>query len=241
MHNEDIVIVENISKKYGEFVALDDISFTVKKGEYIGLIGPNGAGKSTLLKILLGLEKATHGSVRFVQNVQVGYVPQDYLLGTTIPIAVYEVLGMATDDALNHAAHKNDYAKALTSVGLDQGLLNENFHLLSGGQKQRVIVARALMCDPDILFFDEPLSGVDLHAKMEIYDLLHEINVKNNITIVFVSHEIERIIKKCDRVLCLNKKIYKGCHPASFVHDEIQECKDEECQLQDGAIHHEHE
>ncbi len=231
----EVLKVTHVTKKYGDTVVLDDVSFCVEKGSYVGLIGPNGAGKSTLLKIILDLEKPTQGSITIAPGTTIGYVPQHYDLQSVVPIAVHEVLGMAHTSIMRHTHHYRDYKNVLRSVQLDDAFLTQNFHTLSGGQKQRVIIARALMHNPDFLLFDEPLSGVDFETKIAIYDVLHTLHKKHHMTIIFVSHEVKQVIRKCDRVLCLDRSIHKGCHPVQFARGKKQTCD-----VRHGAVHHHH-
>ena len=240
IQQESQIIVTDLTKKIGETVIIDRVSFAIKKGEYVGLIGPNGAGKSTLLKILLGLETYTSGSFVIADSVRIGYVPQQYILSDHVPISVQEVVQMGLiARACNGSVHAciND---AMHRVGLPESLLSKNFHLLSGGQKQRVIIARAIVSSPDILFCDEPLSGVDHASKIQIYNVLADINKIYGTTIIFVSHEIENIIERSDRVLCLNKALFQGCHPIDFAKNDGV-CMSQKIEHEQKTIHHHHD
>jgi len=217
-----IISLENIGITFGENTVLSNISFTVNKGEYIGLIGPNGAGKSTLLKIILGSTAPSMGTVKIEKNISFGYVPQDYFLSTVFSISVEEVILMASSSLFfwKTKYEKKRIFEVLEMVGLKQEFLNKNFQDLSGGQKQRVIIARSLFQNPDVLLFDEPLSGVDFATKIQIYELLADLNSQYSTTIIFVSHEIESVVSKCHRILCLNRTIKEGCHPIEFSQGE---------------------
>ena len=199
-------------------VILDDVSFSINAGEYVGLIGPNGAGKSSLIKLILGFQKPTSGSLSLESGIKIGYVPQNYNLSTVVPIAVREVLVMSGVKDLQILEQN------LEKVGLNSDFLSKNFHQLSGGQQQRVIIARALCSQPDLLVFDEPLNGVDYQTKLSIYDLLLDFNKKKNLTILFVSHEVDHIVGYCDHILCLNRTMHIGCHPLDFAKGVITDC-----------------
>ncbi len=204
--------------QFGNTTVLSNISLSVQKGEYIGLIGPNGAGKSTLLQIILGNIPPTTGVVIRKKNISFGYVPQDYFLHTNFSISVEEVIGMASTSLfLWKTKHeKKRCTEVLQMVGLDKEFGKRNFQDLSGGQKQRVIIARSLFNTPDVLLFDEPLSGVDFATKIQIYELLADLNTQYSTTIIFVSHEIESVISKCNKIFCINKTMHNGCHPMEF-------------------------
>lgn len=237
-----IISLNNVGVQFGEHTALENISFSVEKGEYVGLIGPNGAGKSTLLQVILGILPPTSGEISIGKNVVFGYVPQNYFLNTTFSILVEEVLEMGSSSPFfwGNKKTKQRMEKVLTMVGLKKSFLKKNFQTLSGGQKQRVIIARSLLQKPDILLFDEPLSGVDFETKIQIYELLATLNKKYNTTIIFVSHEIESVVSECHRILCLNKKIHEGCHPIEFIKGKLDTCNIPKTHHTIRPIHHHH-
>ncbi len=213
-----MITVQNLSLCLNGHVILDDVSFTLRAGEYVGLIGPNGAGKTSLVKTLLGMHRPTSGTVTMAPEVKIGYVPQRYRLSAVVPVSVREVLRMATtepDDTL---------AKLLQTVELDASFLGRNFHTLSGGQQQRVVIARALAQRPTVLVFDEPLTGVDYDTKQKIYTLLAGLRQREGLTILFVSHEVDQVVAECDRVLCLNQTLHTGCHPLDFARGVLTPC-----------------
>ena len=216
-------------------VILDDVSFVIKKGEYVGLIGPNGAGKTSLIKLILGFYVPTMGTLNVSTKIKLGYVPQSYALSSVVPISVAEVLMMS---GLRDKARLMDY---LAKVGLAADFLSKNFHTLSGGQKQRVIIARALCSEPNLLIFDEPLNGVDFETKLKIYELLAELNKAEGLTILFVSHEVDHIVSECHHVLCLNKTMHTGCHPLEFAKGKMSECPVLDIRQQVVPIHHHHD
>lgn len=215
---EKVISVQDVSVKYGEQVILDNVSFEVKRGEYVGLIGPNGAGKTTLLKTILGTVEPTSGEVVIAPESHIGYVPQQFLPNSLFSVAVWEIvcMGMGRVCGFSDKKEKQKTLKALESVGLNESFMQRDFTTLSGGQKQRVIIARSLVHEPNVLLFDEPLTGIDHQTKVKVYELLSKLNKELGITIIFVSHEIEHVIRTCKRVLCLDKHLHKGCHPMHF-------------------------
>lgn len=232
-----VISTQNIGYNISSKSILEDISITISQGEYVGLIGPNGAGKTSLIKILLGLVKPTSGSVQKAKDMKIGYVSQSTMLSSVIPLSVKEMLSFSGITQISKLI------KALQRVGLNEQLLIQNFHTLSGGQKQRVIISRALCSNPDMLVFDEPLNNVDMQTKIQIYQLLSDLNSQENLTILFVSHEVDHIIGKCDRILCLNKTLHEGCHPLDFAKGKLTDCDDDcdcECVTPIHPIHHHH-
>lgn len=225
--------VAHLNVQIGKSEILQDISFSLWEGDYVGLIGPNGAGKTTLIKTIMGANKQYTGSISIDTSVRIGYVPQSFLLSHVAPISVREVLNMSRKTSIS-------LEEVLGKVGLDVSFLGRNFHELSGWQKQRVIIARALATDPNMLIFDEPLTGVDYETKIKMYALFECLNKEEGMTILFVSHEIDQIINSCHHVLCLNKTMHTGCHPLDFARWQIDDCP----VLHTGAhvvpVHHHH-
>jgi len=195
--------VNNLSVKIEDIDILKNVSFRVKKGEFTGIIGPNGAGKTTLVKALLGFISYS-GEVTL--NGTVGYVPQLSFFNREFPMSVYDFVRLP----VRHDKNWQEKVKnLLEKVGL-KGYGNRLVGKLSGGEYQRVSLARALISGPNILILDEPESGVDEMGKARFYELINEIRMEKNITILMVSHDIGMIFEKCTSVMCLNKTLH--CH-----------------------------
>lgn len=213
----NILEVQNLSKVYGkdemEVKALDDVSFTVKKGEFVCIVGPSGSGKSTLLHLLGGVDVPTSGQVLIDQTDiyaldetqlaifrrrQIGLIYQFYNL---IPILTVEeniTLPMLLDE------QKVDIAHLERIIGI-LGLSNRLTHLpnqLSGGQQQRVSIGRALISNPAIILADEPTGNLDSQNSEEIMSLLKLFNKKFNQTLIIITHD-ERIALQADRIISI--------------------------------------
>jgi zinc transport system ATP-binding protein len=207
---ENIIEIKNLSFSFGNYQALDDISFNVKKGEIVAIIGPNGSGKTTLLNIIIGNYKPQIGSVLIKKQLpkkvrqKIGYVPQKFQFDREIPITVYEFMALEKCEQDNH--RPRHIKKILEQVGL-KNKQKQKLGSLSGGQFQRVMIARALLHEKDILIFDEPSSGIDIVGEQTIYDLIKDINQTRKTTCLIVSHELNIVNKYADNVLCLNKKM----------------------------------
>ena len=208
-----ILSVKNLSLSFGENKVLENINFKVFAGEYIGLIGPNGAGKSSLLFCMMKYYKPTKGEIVLAKNTVVGYVPQNLELQTKFSISVEEFLAMGIRKKMNKNERKEILKSVLNDVGFNESFLEKNFQHLSGGEQQRIIIARSIIHEPNLLLFDEPLKGIDNETKIKIYQLVADLNKKYEITVFFVSHEIHYVVAQTNRVLCLDKKLHKGCHP----------------------------
>lgn len=206
MQLKPLIQVRNLSLQKHKNLILDDLTFEIKKGEYLGILGPNGAGKTSLLRILTGLEKEFTGELEI--NGSLAYVPQ-FLPGEDFPLPV------TVQEMLNFSSPK-PYSKTLVfetlqSLNLEH-LLYRQIQSLSGGERQRVFLARALLGKPDVLFLDEALSAVDQQSQGEFHLILRALN-KGGMAIVMVSHDLEMVSKEASKVICLNQKICENCHP----------------------------
>lgn len=211
------VELNNISVKYGDLDALDDITLKVEEGSFLGIIGPNGGGKTTLLKVILGLIEPQQGEVKIfgepLNNAvdQIGYVPQISNFDRSFPISVLDVVLMARLGGrvrFFHQYKKEDIQKA-EAVLAEMNLLhlkNRQIGKLSGGQLQRVLIARGLAVDPDILLLDEPTASVDASSTSQIYEILKKLNEER--TIIVVTHDMAAVSSYFDTLACLNEKLY---------------------------------
>lgn len=213
----DILKIEHLSKIYGkgdtEVRALDDVSFTVPKGQFVAIIGPSGSGKSTLLHILGGVDTPTDGHVyvdgtdittldetalAIFRRRQIGLIYQFYNLIPILTVEENMTLPLLLDDKKVDRAHFDALVQAL-------GLQHRLGHLpseLSGGQQQRVSIGRALMNNPAILLADEPTGNLDSKNSKEIVELLRSFNKSLNQTVIIITHD-ERIALDADRVIAV--------------------------------------
>jgi ABC-type Mn2+/Zn2+ transport system ATPase subunit len=193
--NDDILKVSNLTVKLQNQIILDNISFNVKKGTTLAILGPNGAGKTVLFRTLLNLVPHT-GSIEWAEKVKIGYVPQ-YVTVSDVPISVKEFLSMG---------NAVDFENSLSMVKLkDKNILNKRLGVLSGGQLRRILIAWALNDNPNVLFLDEPTSGVDMDSEEPIYLMLNEIKKTQKITIFLITHNIHIVQEYADDLIALNK------------------------------------
>jgi ABC-2 type transport system ATP-binding protein len=201
------LVVENISKNYGDQKALDNISFSIKKGEIVGFLGPNGAGKSTLMKILTTYLKADSGSaivnefnvVSEQKNVQksVGYLPEHNPL--YLDLYVREYLRFNADV---YGVTKTRIEEVIELTGLTSES-HKKIGALSKGYRQRVGLATALLHQPDVLILDEPTTGLDPNQLVEIRDLIK--NIGKDKTVFLSTHIMQEVEAICDRVIIIDK------------------------------------
>jgi zinc transport system ATP-binding protein len=204
----------NLFFQYEETPILENVSFVIKPGEFIGIFGPNGGGKTTLLKLLLGFLKPQKGSVEIlgespkIAREKMGYVPQISHLDRQFPITVLEVVMMGCLDKSPWHSYTKDAKEKAREALAEVGMLdfqNHPFGTLSGGQAQRVLIARALVSKPAILLLDEPTASVDASAEESIYKLLE--HLKGTMTIVMVTHDLQVMMQKVDRFICVHKEV----------------------------------
>ena len=222
----ELVRVENVTFSYDTIPVLEDVTFSICRGDFLSVIGPNGSGKTTLVKIILGLLKPSRGTVsimgrpvaEFRDWAKVGYVPQKAThIDPFFPASVMEVVAMARlstrgSSLVNKRDTAREVTEALRKVAMESSR-NAAIGSLSGGQQQRVMIARALVTSPEILLLDEPTAGVDSETRGLFYEMLHELNGRQKITIVLITHDIGMVNKHVNKVACLNQQlIYHGTH-----------------------------
>jgi len=237
MGNEVLISVENVSFGYGETVVLQEVSFDIASADFLALTGPNGSGKTTLLRIILGLLKPSQGRIfllgeeidRFRHWNRIGYVPQKATnVDPLFPATVREIvaMGLLSQKSFPRFLKRGDEAgidRALKRVGME-GLKNRRIGELSGGQQQRVFIARAIVNTPDVLFLDEPTAGVDAETQTRFYEMLSELNRRERLTIVLITHDFSVITKHVNKVACLNQRLFfHGTHEEFCSSPVVQE------------------
>jgi zinc transport system ATP-binding protein len=202
--NDILLEVKNLNVSFDKEKVLKDLSFQVRQGEILTILGPNGAGKSVLIKALLGL-LPYQGTIQWNKNLKVGYLPQglNQLKVKDLPLTVGDFF--ALKDKL---PKKEEILKHLSLVGLDEEILSKKAGNLSGGQFQRMLVAWVLVSYPEVIFFDEPTSGIDIGGGETIYSLLYNIWKKEKITIFLVTHDLNIVYQHSTHILCLSQKGY---------------------------------
>ncbi len=210
---QPIINVNNLSYYYDSFPSLDHISFSVEKGDFLGIIGPNGAGKTTLFQCILGMMNNYSGEIRlFGSNVKqnkkilqrIGYVPQKKSVEQTFPATVSEIVSLGV---IGRDIKKESIESAIEFVELG-AYRNKRIGELSEGQQQRVIIAKALVKQPELLILDEPTTGIDSVAQNKFYDLLTRLNKDRGITIVWSSHDMNAVEKLASKVACIDRKLF---------------------------------
>jgi zinc transport system ATP-binding protein len=222
--------------------ALDDVSFTVKKGDFLGIIGPNGAGKSTLFASMLGLHTKYKGTIKFFGKdirkskdylKEIGYVPQKPIFEKNFPATVNDVVRMG----LRQESNANKIDEILQQLWIHE-LSKKRIGELSGGQQQRVFIAKALVNNPTLLILDEPVTGIDQQSIDLFYSILRELNSKQKITIIWSSHDLDAVNQLANHVACLNRTLFfHGESDEFFENDELVK-QYSEASMQEHMHHH---
>jgi zinc transport system ATP-binding protein len=214
-----VITVEQLSARYNSSDVLQEVSFEVATGDYIGVAGPNGAGKTTLIKAILGLVDTSGGSVTlfgerlpaFTQWHKVGYLPQRANFSHLFPASVKEIVGLGllgwkrTPKRLTPGdLVLVDEALELLGIG---GLRKKLIGELSGGQQQRVLLARALVTKPQVLFLDEPTAALDPQIRESFFDTIRTLNRDARVTVLLVTHDLGEIGQHAVKLLYVDKRV----------------------------------
>ena len=219
-----LVSVRSVSYKYNSESVLENVSFNVEEGDFLGIIGPNGAGKTTLFHCMLGLLNSYSGRITILNQdikknkkifTKIGYIPQKKSIDQKFPLTVQELVSLS----LTRETPKNVVFEILKQVGL-YNMKNKTIGQLSGGQQQRVLIAKALVNNPTILMLDEPTNELDQKSQHDFYFLLKELNEKNKITIIWTSHDMDAVNKYANKVSCINKRMFFHGDKSEFFSNE---------------------
>ena len=207
-----ILSLRGITKQFGEFSALLDVNLDIANGEFFTLVGPSGSGKTTLIRILVGMESPTSGEILLKGNI-INEVPANRrptcMVFQNLALFPHKTVGQNIEFAMKiaGASVKVRRAKALELLDLlhlSEEFYSRNINQCSGGEQQRIALARALAFDPDILFFDEPLSALDFRLRKTLEKELKDIHRETGKTFVYITHSLEEAMVMSDRIGILN-------------------------------------
>lgn len=263
----NVIEVRDMSFGYTQDKILEHVSFNVEKGDFAIVIGDNGVGKSTMVKLLLGVLKPTSGEILVegkplvsISKTNIGYLAQNGgSRAGAFPATCEEIVMSSLYKKIGFArfpgkAHKEKVREALRAVEMEdkrKALIGE----LSGGQQQRVMLARVLAGDPEILILDEPTVGVDFESVNRLLHILHQLNIEKGVTILMVTHDVEKVGPYANRVLCLSegacseemlpqaKIVHAHPHVHTHEHHGKEHIHCANCVHADahGEAHHEHD
>lgn len=219
-----MIEAKNLTKRFGNQLVFQDVNFKINQGDFLSLIGPNGSGKTTLVKILMGLEPKTSGELNFDHKQTIGYVPQFRNIDNDYPLSIEAFIRLNLKFTLSPTKrHENDQLiqEILEKTGLTD-LKNRPLGLASGGEKQKAYLAQALLNDPKILILDESTASLDVEVKMQLMDLVAELNKKYQLTVIFITHDYELTKKYTTKALFFQNKTLREV-PISRISEKMFE------------------
>jgi sulfate transport system ATP-binding protein len=221
------ISIQNVSKRFGDFVAVDGVSFDVETGELVALLGPSGCGKSTLLRVIAGLENPDTGAVYFnginmndmsARQRRVGFVFQHYALFKHM--TAEQNIAFSLNVQKKNKREIADRVNTLIDLVKMRGYAGHYPSQLSGGQRQRVALARALAAEPAILLLDEPFAALDLKVRESLVGWLRNMHDKLNVTSIFVTHDQNEAMEISDKIIVINKGRVEQIGAARDVYEE---------------------
>ena len=224
-----LLTCQNASLGYEGRAIVKDLNFTVEEGDYLCIVGENGSGKSTLMKTILGLTPPLSGSIETgdgLRQTEIGYLPQQTPVQRDFPASVREIVRSGCQSRMGFKAFYGKGEKALAEenirrMGLEE-LAGRCYRELSGGQQQRVLLARALCATRRLLLLDEPVAGLDPKVTAALYRLIQELNQKDGITIIMISHDLQAALQYATKVLHIGHKVFFGTKDAYLQSEALQ-------------------
>lgn len=202
-HNNILLEARDLSVTLGGEKILKNISFILKRGSALAVIGPNGAGKSVFLRTLIGLVPF-EGTLHIDASVRIGYIPQRIFIDQYLRLTVDDFFSIKQRLLkLSSSAVKD----AMKCIQLPSDILKKQLIHLSVGTLQRVMLVFAILAEPELLLFDEPTANIDIPGEQTIYDSLHRLQDKKDMSIILVSHDLYTVNKYADLILCLNREM----------------------------------
>lgn len=222
------IYCQNLTLGYNGRIVLENLHFTVNAGDYLCIVGENGSGKSTLMRTLLNLQPPVSGSVTLGDGLSfkdIGYLPQQTLVQRDFPASVREIVLSGCQSRCGLRPFYNQDEKALAEQAMDKmqirPLARRCYRELSGGQQQRVLLARALCSARKVLLLDEPVSGLDPKVTAEMYALIEDLNHREGITIIMISHDIAAAVQYASHILHIGPKVFWGAKEAYLQSDML--------------------
>ena len=231
----NLIEVSDLHVRYGDYEAVKGVSFTLGKGEILGIVGESGSGKSTIAKTLMGLEKKSSGSIAFnlqpsTSNLRskIAMIFQDAVGSLNPRMTVRQTLReiiefsnnrMTESGRGNIRTFEHSVTRLLDLVGLSSAVLDQYPREMSGGQCQRVSIARALACEPEVLIADEPVSALDVSVQARVLNLLRDLRRDLGLSILLIAHDLAVVKNVCDRICVMEKGLFVDTGDAADVFD----------------------
>lgn len=207
-----ILKVEKLNVSFGGHHILKDLSFEVERDSTVAVLGANGAGKTVLFKSLLGIIPF-EGNVKWSDGIRLGYVPQKLFVSGDLPISVLEFLKFKESklEKINEVLKLVGFKQRAEHVHNDMRVLSFRLGSLSGGELQRILIAYSLLGDPNVLLLDEPTAGVDIEGEETFYNLFTRLKKDTDLTIIFITHDMQVVEKYADKKIELIHKHQHDC------------------------------
>lgn len=211
------ITCKNLTLGYENRAIQENLNFSINAGDYLCIVGENGSGKSTLMKTLLHLQPPISGTIELGEGLrknEIGYLPQQTLVQRDFPASVKEIVLSGCQGRCGWRPFYNKEDKEIARRAMEkmmiQDLQDRCYRELSGGQQQRVLLARALCAAKKILLLDEPVSGLDPKVTAEMYQLIEDLNKKDEMTIIMISHDIEAAVRFATHILHIGEHCFFG-------------------------------
>ena len=211
------ITCKNLTLGYENRAIQENLNFSINAGDYLCIVGENGSGKSTLMKTLLHLQPPISGTIELgdgLRKNEIGYLPQQTLVQRDFPASVKEIVLSGCQGRCGWRPFYNKEDKEIARKAMEkmmiQDLQDRCYRELSGGQQQRVLLARALCAAKKILLLDEPVSGLDPKVTAEMYQLIEDLNKKDEMTIIMISHDIETAVRFATHILHIGEHCFFG-------------------------------
>lgn len=215
---EPILTVRDLRVRYGNLEAVKGVSFSLGKGEILGIVGESGSGKSTIAKTLMGLLRPVSGSIDFGSRTSIQMIFQDAVGSLNPRMTVRQTL----EEALRVSYRQSRALDILSLVGLSEAVLDQYPREMSGGQCQRVSTARALACNPEILVADEPVSALDVSVQARVLNLLRDLRRDLGLSILLIAHDLAVVKNVCDRICVMERGRFVDVGDAADVFEHPQ-------------------
>lgn len=226
MRKSPILQIAGLRKEYGKFVALRDIDLKVKEGEFLTIVGPSGSGKTTLIKLLVGMEEQTEGSI-WLRNKRLDLIPANKrptcMVFQSLALFPHRSVGQNVEFPMKikgvpPAERKAKALELLEMFRLPEDYYNKGIGQCSGGERQRIALARALAFDPEIIFFDEPLSALDYRLRKTLEKELKALHLRTGKTFIYITHSLEEAMVMSDRIAILRAGKFEQIGPAEEIY-----------------------
>ena len=222
-----LIEVSDLHVRYGDYEAVKGVSFSLGKGEILGIVGESGSGKSTIAKTLMGLTQSSGGSIAWGSGIrdrgsEVQMIFQDAVGSLNPRMTVRQTLSEVLKIKQSNNPNNRTPEQLLDLVGLSSAILDQYPREMSGGQCQRVSIARALACEPEVLIADEPVSALDVSVQARVLNLLRDLRQQLGLSLLLIAHDLAVVKNVCDRICVMERGLFVDVGDATEVFERPQ-------------------